>query len=173
MSEFDMTTDGAETPKKRVKAKVSQASQALRQEAQTFAAAAQTRAKEEAEKRQQLGAKALSDFAGAIRKAGEELSNSDQSPAARLVGQAADGLENLSRSLADTTPEEMIGAVRDFGRRHPAAFIGGAVLVGVALGRFLRATDPADEGEFESFGEPSLDRLRRAGRARRRGAGAG
>ena len=161
MSEFDITTDGADiegpTPKARVKAAASQATQALRQEAQTFAAAAQTRAKEEAQTRQQMGAKALGDFAGAIRKAGEELSQSDQSPAARLVGQAADGLENLSRNLADTSPEEVVGAVRDFGRRHPAAFIGGAVLVGVALGRFLRASDAAaDATDLDDLGEPVL-----------------
>jgi len=33
--------------------------------------------------------------------------------------------------------------VRGFARSHPAAFIGGAVLVGVALGRFIRASETA------------------------------
>jgi hypothetical protein len=36
--------------------------------------------------------------------------------------------------------------VRDFGRRNPAAFIGGAVLVGLALGRFARASEPHATG---------------------------
>lgn len=152
MSDIDTTADLGEGSgrKAQAKAAIGQAGQALKSEAQTFAAAAQERARTEALRGAEVGAKTLGDFANAIRRAGDELSQTDQSPAARLIGQAADGLENLSRNLAGKQPEELMDAVRDFGRRHPAAFIGGAVLAGIALGRFVRASD--DEPSYAGGG---------------------
>jgi len=154
MSDIDTTGDitGAsgdgQGRKAQAKAAIGQAGQAIKQEAQTFASAAQERARTEAQRRAETATRTLGDFANAIRRAGDELAQSDQSPAARLIGQAADGLENLSRSLAGKQPEELLDTVRDFGRRHPAAFIGGAVLAGIVLGRFVRATeDVTDIGE--------------------------
>jgi len=146
MSEFDLANGpehGSEAGQGRAeqaKQMASQAGQALKQEAQSFASAAQERARAEAQKHTQTATKTLGDFANAVRKAGDELAGADQSPAARLVRQAADGLESLSRNLADKQPEDLLNAVRDFGRRNPAAFVGGAVLLGVALGRFVRAS---------------------------------
>lgn len=147
MSDFN-TTDGFETDtsktaktKAKVKEVAGQAADAIKTEAQTFAQTAQDRLREEAQKRTETATKTLGDFAGAIRRAGDELSQNDHSPAARLVGQAADGLQRFSLSLADKRPEELLDNVRDFGRKHPLAFIAGGVLVGVALGRFVRSSE--------------------------------
>ncbi len=85
----------------------------------------------------------LSDFAAAIRSAGEDLSRQDQSFAAQIVRQAADSLEGFSRAVTDKRPEEMLSALRDFGRESPIAFAAGSALVGMALGRFLRSSEPA------------------------------
>jgi hypothetical protein len=144
MTDLEIGTAGGEGAASRTeKAKeiVGQAGQALKAEAQSFASVAQDRVRAEAQKGTQVGAKTLGDFANAVRRAGDELSQADQSPASRLVQQAADGLESLSRNLADKDPGDLLNAVRDFGRRNPAAFIGGAVLVGLALGRFARASE--------------------------------
>lgn len=121
---------------------IGQAGQTLKAEAKSFAHAAQDRVRFEASRGAQAGAKTLGDFANAVRRAGDELEQHDQSPASRLVRQAADGLESLSRNLADKEPGDLLNAVRDFGRQNPAAFIGGAVLVGLALGRLARASEP-------------------------------
>ncbi|MCR5875093.1 hypothetical protein LRS10_13415 [Phenylobacterium sp. J426] len=160
MSEFDTTGgamgSGAEGSgaKAQAKAAIGQASQALKQEAQTFASAAQEKARTEAQRRTETATRTLGDFANAIRRAGDELAQADQSPAARLIGQAADGLENFSRNLAGKQPEELLDAVRDFGRRHPVAFIGGAVLAGLALGRFVRASEEMSGLSGEVGGAP-------------------
>ena len=122
---------------------IDQAGQTLKAEAQSFAHAAQDRVRAEAQRGTQAATKTLGDFANAVRRAGDELDQNDQSPASRIVRQAADGLETLSRNLADKEPGDLLNAVRDFGRRNPAAFIGGAVLVGLALGRFARASEPS------------------------------
>jgi hypothetical protein len=147
------TSDAATTGKGRkaqVKQVAGQAAEAIKTEAQSFAQTAQERLRTEAQKRTETATRTLGDFAGAIRRAGDELSQNDHSPAARLVGQAADGLERLSLSLADKQPEDLLNSVRDFGRKHPMAFIAGAALVGVALGRFVRASDA--EGADPSTG---------------------
>ena len=133
---------------------IGQAGETLKAEAQSFAAVAQDRVRAEAQRGTDAATKTLGDFANAIRKAGDELAGADQSPASRLVRQAADGFESLSRNLAGKDPGELLNAVRDFGRRNPAAFIGGAVLVGVALGRFARATEP--DGALRRIGEEDM-----------------
>lgn len=125
---------------------IGQAGQTLKAEAQSFAHAAQDRVKAEAQRGAQAATKTLGDFANAVRRAGDELDQHDQSPASRLVRQAADGLESLSRNLEGKDPGDLLNAVRDFGRKNPAAFIGGAVLVGLAIGRFARATEAAPAG---------------------------
>jgi hypothetical protein len=155
MNEFDSTDPTASSTRTdQAKQLIGQAGQTLKQEAQTFAAAAGDKVKAEAQKHAQTATKTLGDFANAVRRAGDELAQNDQSPASRLVRQAADGLEGLSRNLADKQPEDLLNAVRDFGRRNPAAFIGGAVLVGLALGRFVRASEPATK--YDGFGGQNL-----------------
>lgn len=146
-----MTDINTNTPTGRTghaKELIGQAGHTLKAEAQSFAHAAQDRVKAEAQRGTQAATKTLGDFANAVRRAGDELEQHDHSPASRLVRQAADGLESLSRNLADKEPGDLVNAVRDFGRRNPAAFIGGAVLVGLALGRFARASEPAHATTF-------------------------
>jgi hypothetical protein len=147
MSDIETTTTGTDVTEAssggrmdQAKSVIGQAGQALKDEAQSFAAAAQERARAEAQRRTETTTRTLGDFANAIRRAGDELGQADQGPAARLVRQAADGLENISRNLAGKQPEDLLNDVRSFARRNPAAFIGGAVLVGVALGRFVRSS---------------------------------
>lgn len=139
-----LDTTGATTSggrKAKAKEVVGQAGHVLKAEAQSFASVAQDRVRAEAQKGTEKATKTLGDFANAIRRAGDELGEADQSPASRLVRQAADGLETFSRSLAGKEPGDLLNDVRDFGRRHPVAFIGGAVLAGLALGRFVRASE--------------------------------
>src|SRR5688572_33216337 len=91
-----LSGDGATSRKEQAKEIVGQAGQALKAEAQSFASAAQDRVRAEAQRGTQAGAKTLGDFANAVRRAGDELASTDQSPASRLVQQAADSLESLS-----------------------------------------------------------------------------
>jgi hypothetical protein len=132
------------------------AAQAVKQEAQSFAASAQDKARDKVEQTRDTATRTLGDFANAVRKAGDELSQSDQSMASRLVQKAADGLEGLSRTVSDKRPEELLDAVRDFGRRNPTAFIAGSVLVGLAIGRFIKSSG-------ESRRPDSFSRLESAG----------
>ena len=144
MSDIETPKTTTSTSRKgQAKELIGQAGHSLKAEAQSFAHVAQDRVRAEAQRGTQAATKTLGDFANAVRRAGDELDQHDQSPASRLVRQAADGLESLSRNLADKEPSDLLNAVRDFGRKNPAAFVGGAVLVGLALGRFARASEPS------------------------------
>jgi hypothetical protein len=150
-SQSSEPTGGPERLKDTAKDLASSAADTVRQEAASFADRAKETVGERAGQAQSAASQTLGDFASAVRKAGDELAQSDQSMAGRLVQQAANGLEQVSRSLADKQPGELIDAVRDFGRSNPIAFIGGAVLIGIALGRFARTSAPQGAG-MSSYG---------------------
>lgn len=114
---------------------------AVKEEAASFADSAKEKVSEKVSEKTEAATQTLGDFASAIRKAGDDLAQNDQSVAGKLVKQAADGLESFTRSIGDKRPEEMLNAVRDFGRNNPAAFIAGSVLLGVALGRLAKSTE--------------------------------
>ncbi|WP_337188590.1 hypothetical protein [Phenylobacterium sp.] len=152
MSDFGTTTQPAGASRGgQARELIDQAGSTLKHEARSFAHAAQDRVRTEAHRGAQAAGRTLGDFANAVRRAGDDLGQSDHSPASRLVMKAADGLETFSRSLADKDPGDLLNAVRDFGRRNPMAFIGGAVLVGLAVGRFARASER--QGEVRRFSD--------------------
>jgi hypothetical protein len=146
MSETDLGVDrgppgppveGAQSPKDMVGA----AAGVVKQEVATFASSVQDKAVDKIADRKDAASETLGAFASAIRHAGNELAQQDQSVAGRVVKQAADSLEHLSRTVSEKRPEDLLGAVREFGRSNPTAFIAGSVLLGVALGRFARSSE--------------------------------
>lgn len=120
------------------------------------AESAKTAATEQIEQHKQAATQSLDAFAQAVRKASDELSSQDQTAAAQLIQEAAGGLENLSRTLSSQSLSDMVGTVREFGRRNPAALAGGAALVGLVLGRFARSSsEPSQDAPKLSASSPS------------------
>lgn len=145
--EADMQS-GSPTLKDRASAardRVGQVKNTVRDEAAHFASTAKERAIGQVEQRQQAVTGAISEFADAIRTAGDQLTERNQTMAAQVVRHAADSLEGVTRSLEGKRPADLLYAVRDFGRRNPVAFIGGTVLVGLAVGRFMRSSMPDND----------------------------
>lgn len=130
----------AETVKQQAREKLGEVRDTVKQEAANFASTAKDKASEQVERRKDAVTGTMTTFADAIRRAGDELGERDQTMAAQVIRQAADGLEGFSRSLSGKRPEEMLDAVRDLGRSHPGAFLAGSVFLGVALGRFMRSS---------------------------------
>jgi len=136
-------TSGGHSPREQA----AEAAHLVKEEAASFAEDARAKAAEKVESEKQTATRTLADFAHAMRKAGFELDQADQTMATRMVRQAADGLETFARSVSDKRPEELLDAVRDFGRRNPTAFIAGSVLAGIAIGRFLKSSSATPEPE--------------------------
>jgi hypothetical protein len=139
---FGATGTGQRSPGEIARA----AADTVKGEVATFASDAREKVADQAQGAAETATRTLGEFAAAIKKAGDELSQHDQSMAGKMVKQAGDGLENLARSMADKGPEELMDAAREFGRRNPVAFVAGGLLLGLAAGRFLRSSTPSTSG---------------------------
>ncbi len=81
----------------------------------------------------------LGGIANVIRHAGNEL-RSDNEALAAYVDRASDQLRRFADDIRRKGVGDMFDDVQDFARRRPALFIGGALLVGLGLARFLKST---------------------------------
>lgn len=81
------------------------------------------------------------DFAGMAQNAPGE------SPARTLVTQAADGGHRAADYLDKNGVDGLLGDLQKFARRRPGAFLGGAVLAGLAVGRLAKAGKAVRSGD--------------------------
>lgn len=139
--------DAAARESASVREEAGRAGESLKDGASRFASSAREKAYEQAESGKDFAASNLDDFTAAIRKASDELGERDQSMAANLVREAASGLEQVSGAIQGKSVQELTRSVAGFARRQPAAFLIGAALAGVALGRFARASSDHDQNE--------------------------
>ena len=85
------------------------------------------------------GADAIRHVARAIDSAASELES--QSPTvARTVHETARQVEGLSDNLSGRSVNELIQSAAQLARAQPALFIGGSVIAGFALARFLMSS---------------------------------
>jgi hypothetical protein len=94
-----------------------------------------------------------------LRSIGSELhamaNHSEQGGlASELVSQAADRAHQAAHWLDHRQPGEVVEEVRAYARRHPGAFLAGAVLAGVVVGRLTRnlASGP-ESGATDTYHE--------------------
>lgn len=138
MTTHDTSPDGGSV--EAAKRKLEGAAETVRADAAAAKDDALKRAQSEAERGREKGAGHLNAFADAVREAADELGRRDESAAAQLVREAAGGLESLSGSLREKSVGDLVDSVSRFGRSNPTAFLGGALLAGIALGRFAQAS---------------------------------
>lgn len=133
-------SDAARREGQSIRDTAAQAGETLRREGASLGDSVRERASARVEDGKVAAASGLSDFTAAIRKASEELGARDQSMAAGLARQAASGLEQAAEAIEGRSVQDITRSVADFARRQPGAFLIGAALAGVALGRFARAS---------------------------------
>ncbi|VVT08683.1 hypothetical protein [Rhizobium sp. EC-SD404] len=129
--------------------KLSNAGSRTLSKAASFSEKMRLKAIDEADQRKDALAEGLHDIADSVRGSVRE----DTTGAAltgRLAREAADGLDNLSRSIQERSLVNAADDLRDIGRRHPLLFVAGGLLAGLTLARFLKASsDRAVEYEYE------------------------
>lgn len=124
---------------------------ALKDKALSGVEEAKTEAAERSEAAKRLAAGEISQTSQALRSAADELESG--SIQHQMFTQAADAVGSVSDALNNRSIGEIVDDLSRFGRRNPAALIGGAVLAGLMVSRFLRASDS---------GEPRDDTAHRA-----------
>ncbi|MET9426570.1 MULTISPECIES: hypothetical protein [unclassified Streptomyces] len=98
--------------------------------------------------------------AGALRQWADDLGSMAQnapgdSPARTLVEQAADGGHRVAEYLDEQGPAGLMGNLQDFARRRPGAFLAGAALSGLVIGRLAKAGSKAGSSSQSSSTTPA------------------
>jgi hypothetical protein len=130
------------------------AREAVVTETKNLADAASARLGDQANEMKDEAAAGLAAFSEALKAASSDLSGKNIGFAGDMVAQAADGLENLARSLEGRSSGEMLEAIRSFGRQNPIGFIAGSVLAGFALGRVASVVQSPAKGKAQEGTEP-------------------
>lgn len=115
------------------------ATDALRQQASELAQDVGHELNKTGEDQKMRGADAIRHVARAIDSAASELES--QSPTvARTVHETARQVEGLSDNLSGRSVNDLIQSATELARAQPALFIGGSVIAGFALARFLMSS---------------------------------
>jgi hypothetical protein len=109
--------------------------------------AARQRAEHEFAKRGRAASRQLEETAAALEQSARNFREHEQASLAHLADEGAQMLTRLSGSLREKSLEELSSDLQAEARRHPAFFVAGAVGLGFALSRFLRASTPRPPAE--------------------------
>ena len=85
----------------------------------------------------------LGSVANALRKTGEQLRAEDNNAFTPYLDQAAQKVDSVSGYIRDRSFAELVSDTEQFARRDPALFLGGAMILGLLGGRFLKSSRPA------------------------------
>jgi hypothetical protein len=122
------------------KGKVGQVAEQAQQKAKEITSQAQEQAKSAAETRKEQAVEGLEGIAQAFRRTGESLRISEQGTVADYSEQVASQIERLSSFLGERDVDQLLGDAETYARRHPELFLGGALVLGLLVGRFIKSS---------------------------------
>ena len=112
-----------------------QVTQETKRQAQDLIQQGRSQLQDQARNGQQKAGEGLSGIAQQLRTMVEGGGETPSGPAADLVRQAGDKLEELATWVQDREPGDLVNEVRAFARRKPGVFLLGAAVAGVVAGR--------------------------------------
>ncbi|MBW1604136.1 hypothetical protein JJV70_18890 [Streptomyces sp. JJ66] len=100
-------------------------------------------------------------FSGTLRQWAEDLDvlarhAPENSPVSSLVRQSAEGGHRAADYLDRQPVDGMIRDLQGFARRRPGAFLGGALLAGLVVGRLAKASQQQGRGQGSAPGQPPV-----------------
>jgi hypothetical protein len=113
---------------------------------------AQSQLMEQAGAQQHRAASGLRSLGDQLRTAAQ---NGQQGPANDLIRQASGRIGEVADWLEHREPGQVVEEVREFARRRPGAFLGGAALAGLLVGRLTRGmTSGGGDGQMGAGPSP-------------------
>src|SRR5688572_32110814 len=86
----------------------------------------------------------LNSLASALRNAGDHIQGQNQSQmAVAITSKIADRITSFADTLDGRDLDEVLGNIHTFARRNPAAFVGGAAVIGFLAARFAKSSAAA------------------------------
>jgi hypothetical protein len=132
-----------------------QVTQETRRQAQDLVQQGRQQLQEQARTGQQKAGQGLSEVAQQLRSM-VEGDQTPSGPAADLVRQAGDKVEELAGWLQQREPGDLVNEVRSFARRKPGLFLLGAAVAGVVAGRLTTGVVAAHKESGPSTGSQQL-----------------
>jgi hypothetical protein len=98
------------------------------------------RARSAVDQQKDAAAGRIEGVAQALRSASDDLEHRGQPMVAQYSRQVAEGLESMAYWVSRRNIDDLVGGVEDFARQRPVAFMGGAMVAGFALARFMKSS---------------------------------
>jgi hypothetical protein len=96
----------------------------------------------------------IKQLAEALRHTGETMSSGTDMPMINdYLGRAASQVEGMSDYLRKKSLTDVVSDVERFARKDPVLFVGGALLIGLLGGRFLRSAQPGSSALSANAGQ--------------------
>ena len=112
----------------------------LMEQAGDSAEAMRERARSAVNQQKDAAAGRIEGVAQALRSASDDLEQRGQPMVAQYSRQVAEGLESMANWVSRRNIDDLVGGVEDFARQRPVAFMGGAMVAGFALARFMKSS---------------------------------
>ena len=112
------------------------------------------RARSLADQQKQAAVGRVEGIAHALRTASDELRDQGQPMVAEYSRYAAEGLESMARSLDRREVGDFVDGIEQFARERPVAFLGGAMVAGFALARFMKSSSARRDQRADRSYEP-------------------
>ena len=112
------------------------------------------RARSAADQQKHVAVGRVEGIAQALRTASDELRDQGQPIVAEYSRYAAEGLESMAQSLDRRQVGDFVNGIEQFARERPVAFIGGAMIAGFALARFMKSSSARRDQRADRSHEP-------------------
>jgi hypothetical protein len=130
-----------------------QVTEEARRQAEDLLGQARAQLTEQARGGQQKAGETLRAFASELQRMADGADGSG--PASQLAKEAAHRVDGIATWLGRHEPGEVLDEVRGLARRRPGAFLAGATLAGVVVGRLTRGTVDAVRGDSRGHDGPA------------------
>lgn len=124
---------------KRRKKKLSETAAAAKEQAKRTAAQVGEQAKQTVDSRMSDVAHEIGSVADAVRQTSQDIGVESQT-LSKYGDRLAEQLEGISSYLNEKGVEDVLTDLQDFARRKPVVFLGGAFMLGIMAGRFVRSS---------------------------------
>jgi len=101
-------------------------------------------ANEQIDRRSTLAGEKVGLAATDARDIADVLRDKGREGTARVADDAAERMDRFSEYLRDADSDRIMSDIRRIGRTQPAALVAGAAVVGILVGRVVKASEPAD-----------------------------
>lgn len=141
-------TDEARETAKEARETVQEAREELRQDAAEVQKDITASVESVAAQQKNVFADELDNFSQAVLRAAEEFQKHHRPTVANYTSEFGNAMHNFASSLRQQDLRDSMVSLHHTARSYPLAFMGGAMLAGMALGRLVRlaASDPAGPG---------------------------